>query len=305
MPLDAKVLRVFIASPGDVNQFRDAVEQELHEWNGEHSRDRGIVLLPQRWETDSVPLLGDDGQFQVNAQILDDADILIAIFHSRLGHKTPRDVSGTVEEINRMHLQGKPVHLVFCSAPLPQSVDLQQWQNLQLLKVEFQGKGLVLDFPGEAELRRIIRRSISFDLRQVNATTPPTNHGHADHGTPTAPFILATQFRAWKDKLGEFLFYQAPESVRRDGLRLQNLGGKTASGIAVRAYMDNEGRTDSEPTFSGSVKSEIKPGQSNSYFMPTSVFQEGKRLTFLIHIEWTDKEGGTQGSSQQYLDLVP
>jgi hypothetical protein len=62
----------------------------------------------------SVPLLGGHPQRLINAQGVDDSDILFALFAlfgSRLGSPTPDAVSGTVEEIERAVEQGKPIHL--------------------------------------------------------------------------------------------------------------------------------------------------------------------------------------------------
>ena len=58
MPFDARTLTVLIASPGDVLGARDAIEQELHEWNSVRSAATGTILQPRRWETDGVALLG-------------------------------------------------------------------------------------------------------------------------------------------------------------------------------------------------------------------------------------------------------
>jgi hypothetical protein len=44
---------VLIASPTDVTDERRVVENCVHEWNAANSRERGIILLPVRWETHS------------------------------------------------------------------------------------------------------------------------------------------------------------------------------------------------------------------------------------------------------------
>ena len=47
-----------------------------------------MVLLPVRWEVDAVPRQGMDAQWQIDEQLLRDADVVIAFFHSRLGTPT-------------------------------------------------------------------------------------------------------------------------------------------------------------------------------------------------------------------------
>ena len=51
MAYSARVFRVLIASPSDVEEERDAVVSVIQAWNDLHSRSREIVLLPLRWET--------------------------------------------------------------------------------------------------------------------------------------------------------------------------------------------------------------------------------------------------------------
>ena len=46
MPYNARVLRVMIASPGDVAAERRTVRDVVTEWNHIHSEDRGLVLMP-------------------------------------------------------------------------------------------------------------------------------------------------------------------------------------------------------------------------------------------------------------------
>ena len=49
-----------------------------------------------------MPRLGSGrGQGVINEQLVDDADIVLALFDSRLGQATAAAVSGTAEEITR------------------------------------------------------------------------------------------------------------------------------------------------------------------------------------------------------------
>lgn len=53
---------------------------------------------------------------------IDDADVVFALFDSRLGTPTPDAISGTAEKINRAVELGKPVHVYFSTAPLPRDI---------------------------------------------------------------------------------------------------------------------------------------------------------------------------------------
>jgi hypothetical protein len=72
--------------------------------------------MPICWETHSVPLLGEEdrrAQGVINEQVLKHADLLVAVFESRIGTNTGREISGTIEEINLHQRAGKPVQIYF------------------------------------------------------------------------------------------------------------------------------------------------------------------------------------------------
>jgi hypothetical protein len=93
MPYRATVYRVMVASPGDVSAERRVVADVIHEWNAIHSDDRRMVLMPVRWESHAAPEMGDRPQAVINRQILQDCDLLVAMFWTRLGSPTvPRPV---------------------------------------------------------------------------------------------------------------------------------------------------------------------------------------------------------------------
>ncbi len=48
-----RLIKIFIASPGDVSDQRDEVEKIIWDWNNEHTDSKNIVLMPIRWENNS------------------------------------------------------------------------------------------------------------------------------------------------------------------------------------------------------------------------------------------------------------
>jgi hypothetical protein len=50
MTFNAQVFRVFIASPSDLTEERDAATEATNAWNAQHAASEGVVLLPVRWE---------------------------------------------------------------------------------------------------------------------------------------------------------------------------------------------------------------------------------------------------------------
>ncbi|MCQ9371664.1 DUF4062 domain-containing protein [Corynebacterium sp. 35RC1] len=171
MSFTATVLRVLVASPSDVPEARDAVESAIHSWNSRHAATRSIMLLPWRWESSSVPLIGDHPQSIINEQGVDGADIVVALFGSRLGSPTREAVSGTVEEIERAVNSGKPVHLYFSTAPLPHDVDTSQLEGLRQFKQEISERGLLGEFDETRQLESQIWAAIELDLTRMDIST--------------------------------------------------------------------------------------------------------------------------------------
>ena len=161
-----------IASPSDLPEARDAVQEAIYSWNQSHSRKNNVVLLPWRWETSSVPVVGGRPQALINAQGVDDSDIVFALFGSRLGSPTGEAVSGTAEEIERAVGLGKPVHVYFSNATLPSDVDVDQLVALRDFKKEMQERSLLGEFSTPSELNYEVWKAIEHDLEQLALCSP-------------------------------------------------------------------------------------------------------------------------------------
>lgn len=168
----ANVLYVMIASPGDVAEAREAVYRALSRWNESNTRNRGVVLVPLRWETGSVPELGDHPQSIINRQLLHDADIVVALFGSRVGSATPTAISGTVKEIEHAIESGKPVHLYFSTAPHANDVDLDELRALRDFRTALQERGLYGTFNSTDELTAHVWQAIEHDISQMGLGSP-------------------------------------------------------------------------------------------------------------------------------------
>jgi len=166
MPYKATVLPVMIASPGDVNDCRDAIRQVLHDWDYIHSHNKGIVLMPVAWETHSSPELGQRAQDLLNDRLLKECDLLVAVFWTRLGTPTGMSQSGTVEEIQRHITQGKPAMVYFSTAPVaPESLDLDQFAKLKEFKGWCRSHGLVQEFENLEDFRQKFMRQLQITMK--------------------------------------------------------------------------------------------------------------------------------------------
>ena len=184
MSFGARVLRIMIASPGDVDRERSAATEEIHDWNAIHSFAKQIVLLPVKWETNATPRYGEHPQALINKQILEDADLLVGIFGTRLGTPTPEYESGTVEGITRHAGAEKTVKLYFSDAPLPREYDREQYAALEKYRHQCKAKGLYFTFENTADFRNKFRRHLEIELNYAKYVAGETS---------SAPFRLLDQ----------------------------------------------------------------------------------------------------------------
>jgi hypothetical protein len=216
MPYDARVLKVMIASPGDVAAERQAVRDVLTEWNHIHSEDRSLVLMPIGWETHSAPSMGDRPQAIINKQILADCDLLIAIFWTRFGSPTGVAESGTAEEIQEHLAAGKQAMIYFSSAPVrPDSVDEKQYAALKAFKQECYKIGLVESYDSLGEFRDKFSRQ----LTQRIIASYPTGAPLATSKLP-APAVTPPL----SDEAKELLIAAAGDPTGRL-MRIRHMGG--------------------------------------------------------------------------------
>lgn len=98
-----KVLKIFIASPSNLTEERECIEKVVARINSTIGRRINIFLQILSWECSVYPDIGDDAQDVINRQINDDYDIFIGLMWDRVGSKTKRAVSGTIEEYERAY----------------------------------------------------------------------------------------------------------------------------------------------------------------------------------------------------------
>jgi hypothetical protein len=167
MVFSASVLKVMIASPGDVAAERDIITDELHRWNDANAVSRALFLQPVRWETHSSPEMGGHPQQILNDQLLVDADIVVGIFGTRIGTATREFLSGSVEEIKRHVAAGKLAMLYFSRVPVdPTSIDGAQWTALQLFKDECRVEGLYWEYETYEQLRSEFGHHLTIELNR-------------------------------------------------------------------------------------------------------------------------------------------
>jgi hypothetical protein len=165
MPFTATVLRLMIASPGDVQTERSIVREVVSEWNSTDGAQANTMLMAVGWETDVAPEMGAAPQSIIDKRLLATADLLVGIFWTRLGTPTASYASGAVEEIEEHLKAGKPAMLYFSSAPAsPDSIDAVQYQALKSFKDSCKTRGLFATYANVDDFRRKFSRDLQITM---------------------------------------------------------------------------------------------------------------------------------------------
>lgn len=157
VPSAITIVRCLIISPSDSDDLREAVEEALNGWNAQAGRQQGLRIEPVLWQSHGRPTIAAAPQSALNAQIVDDADLAVAIFRARVGTPTDTAESGSVEEIERLRRLGREVMVFFSEEPISREhLDLSQLEALGRLRERLSSEALVETFQNPADLVRVV-----------------------------------------------------------------------------------------------------------------------------------------------------
>src|SRR5215471_18101175 len=184
------LLRIVVASPGDVQAERDALPAVLDELNRGIAAAHGLRLELERWETDTYPGFHPEGPQGLIDPILriEECDVLLGIFWRRFGTPTTDAGSGTEHEFLRAYAawqqHRRPQIMVYFNRRDPKlrsTADLAQYAQVLQFQERFPREGLWWTYNGKAQFERLVRNHLTQFLRQRGHTTsaaPPTRLVH-------------------------------------------------------------------------------------------------------------------------------
>ncbi|MFA0960619.1 DUF4062 domain-containing protein [Roseivirga sp. BDSF3-8] len=133
---DIKEIKVFIASPSDVQKEREICQKEIDRLNKTQGSQEGFNIKLLKWE-DTRPSTGEYAQGEINKQIGTDYDIFIGIMWLKFGSPTKNAGSGTEEEFNIAYqnfLKGSDITIMFYFSEVPSNpsnIDLEQFSKVK------------------------------------------------------------------------------------------------------------------------------------------------------------------------------
>ena len=182
---DTRIIKCFIGSPGDTTVERGLCDKVIKEINESRGQFEGFRLETLKWEDNTHPAIGRDGQDVINGQIGLDYDIFIGIMFKKFGTATLRAGSGTEEEFDRalsLHKRNKDVQIMFYfniqSVKLDE-INVEDLAKVNEFKKKVRGKGkkegcFTWDYDGPTDFETQLRRHLNLYISQKLKRTPYT-----------------------------------------------------------------------------------------------------------------------------------
>lgn len=148
-------LHLLVSAPSDVPTDDMAlIRKTISQWNLNLGRLVGLTVLPVSWTEHAVAEFGDRPQGILNKQIVEEADLAVALFHDRLGTPTGVAESGTAEEIKALVDAKKSVAVLVNVTPRPPLAGraLDERQRLNAYLDALRESALVLEYADPGSL---------------------------------------------------------------------------------------------------------------------------------------------------------
>lgn len=184
-PRYERVVVVFVASPSDMEQEREKLEEVITELNRTWSKSLQLRLDLVRWETHGIPGIGADPQDVLNEELaIENADIFIGLMWGRYGTPTNRAGSGTEEEfqtaldLHHKDPSSNRIMFYFKEAPLSfDQIDVTQLSRVERFKSSIGDDGALywkfatlMEF--EQHIRMHLSRQVQYFHKQQDTSVP-------------------------------------------------------------------------------------------------------------------------------------
>lgn len=168
---------LFVASPSDLQEERQAVDEIVQELNLGYGNHNNLMIEVLKWETHSAPGISNfHSQDIINQDIGNEYDLFLGLLWKKFGTKTKSADSGTEEEFllayNRF-MEGKEnfqILFYFKTAP-PKTMNDINWKDLQKIE-EFKNSiseknVLYWEFDTAEKLKSLLRLHIPIRIESI------------------------------------------------------------------------------------------------------------------------------------------
>ncbi|MBC7980301.1 MAG: hypothetical protein H7Y36_07035 [Armatimonadetes bacterium] len=175
MQTSYRIIKLTFCGPSDVQKELSIAREVVTEWNIQHGDALATMIKFQHWNTDSTPDMSERGQAVINRQLIDESEIVVAVFWGRFGTPTIFAGSGTEEEIRRSMARDTRVLLYFSlleAVRAPQN-SLQS-EKVKAFRQEMFDAGLAATFQNRKAFERDFRTHLAKAIHELLAANKPT-----------------------------------------------------------------------------------------------------------------------------------
>ncbi|NIS74379.1 MAG: hypothetical protein GTO08_03695 [Deltaproteobacteria bacterium] len=170
MAFSATVIRILLASASDVEEERESVHAFINEWNESNTISEKVVLWPVPLSSLAVPETTAASRETITAKLVNDCDILIGLFWTRIDGNTDGKKSRMIEVMEQFIKTGKPSLLYFSTQPVvPDSIDPDQYAQLRGFKEGARKKGGIHQYSSPDELMEMVNKQVLSKIRDIHA----------------------------------------------------------------------------------------------------------------------------------------
>jgi formylglycine-generating enzyme required for sulfatase activity len=256
----ARIVRLFVASPSDVDTERNHVAHVVEGLNRNMAAERDVRLQVLGWKTDARPRFHEKGpQGPIDEDLpIAQFDIVVGILWKRLGKPEPEmdGETGTEHEIRAAiaawRQSGKPeVVICFNNAPYRPKDVAESKQATRVLEFREEIAGLKLTYDGADDFREKIREYLEKYLRAHHPVVPgkaepaiagdPTRYIKALREETSHFDVQGLKFgdnRAYRFSIEEFYIPLTTSSAAGAGKRGDSRSGPVTLQEAVRAHRE-------------------------------------------------------------------
>lgn len=168
-----RILHLTICGPGDVAKEIAIAKEVVDEWNARNFDHLNSGIQARHWVSDAAPSMRARGQEVINWELIDTADLVVAIFWQRLGSPTGLHDSGTAEEVNRAQARGIEVMVYFSDIEdIRANPDPDQRDMLCAYRAKAMQTGLPWTFRSRDEFRKRFADHLAKKVQAILAKKP-------------------------------------------------------------------------------------------------------------------------------------
>lgn len=168
MPKNLLQYNMLISCTTEVSDEIEVIKECIEQFNRTLGSQKGIILNPKHWSTDSYPESGGKPQALLNKQFVLECDLAVGVFWTKFGTPTENYGSGTEEEIEELLKMDKQVFIYFSDvAKQPSQVNRDQYDKVLEFRKKYQEKGIYSTYSKKEDFRDLLFNHLSMHFLKV------------------------------------------------------------------------------------------------------------------------------------------